>query len=101
LGGGAFTQPENAELRQRAGPTIFLDAPVAELFRRCQQEAVERPLAGNFDQFCKLYEERRPVYMAGAMRIETNGKDVRTVASEIASKLGLPPRSGGPEGVVT
>ena len=46
LGGGAFTQEKNAALLEEAGlSTIFLDAPAEELFRRCQLQALERPVA--------------------------------------------------------
>ena len=48
LGGGAFAQANNAALLEEAGlSTIFLDAPVEELFRRCQQQQLERPLRGD------------------------------------------------------
>jgi shikimate kinase len=83
LGGGAFVRAENAALLEQAGvPVVFLDAPVEELFRRCQQERqVERP----------LYEARRPHYLAAALRIETGGKEIDTVAAEVARALGLEP----------
>ena len=41
VGGGAFAQENNAALlEQRGVATIFLDAPVEELFRRCQEQPV-------------------------------------------------------------
>jgi shikimate kinase len=90
LGGGAFVQAKNATLlAQAAVPVVFLDAPVEELFRRCQQEPVERPLRRDQEQFRQLYQARRPHYMAAALRIETGGKDVETVAAEVAQSLGL------------
>jgi shikimate kinase len=91
LGGGAFVQPENAALLAQAGlQVVFLDAPGDELFRRCQQEQkVERPLRRDEDQFRQLYQTRRPHYLAAAMRIETSGKDVETVAGEVARALSL------------
>jgi shikimate kinase len=92
LGGGAFVQPENAALLSAAGvPTVFLDAPVEELFRRCQEQAVERPLRRDQDQFRQLYATRRPHYAAAAWRIETGGKDIESVAEEIIRCLGLIP----------
>jgi shikimate kinase len=91
LGGGAFVQPKNAALLAQAGShVVFLDAPVDELFRRCQQEQkVERPLRRDEDQFRQLYQTRRPHYLAAALRIETSGKDVDTVAAEVARELGF------------
>jgi shikimate kinase len=90
LGGGAFVQAENAALLKQAGvPVVFLDAPVAELFRRCQQEMVERPLRRDQTHFQHLYETRRPRYLAATVRIETGGKDVQAVAEEVRRGLGL------------
>lgn len=102
LGGGAFVQAANAALLAKSkAPVVFLDAPVEELFRRCQQEAetVERPLRRDQEQFRALYEARRPQYLAASVRIETSGKDVTTVAAEVAGALGLRQKreSGGVE----
>src|SRR5215472_8255590 len=48
LGGGAFAQPQNRNALQQAGAiTILLEAPLEELWRRCQQDGSgkARPLA--------------------------------------------------------
>jgi shikimate kinase len=90
LGGGAFVQPANATLVEKAGiHSVFLDAPVEELLRRCEDEPKERPLRQDPKQFRELYEKRRQSYMKAAVRIETHGKDVDTVAAEVACSLGL------------
>ena len=90
LGGGAFAQANNASLLEQAGwSTIFLDAPVEELFRRCQQQPLERPLRGDMKEFQRLYEDRRPCYLKAGLRIETAGKDVEEVAVEAINRLGL------------
>ncbi len=90
VGGGAFVQAENSALLENAGiPSVFLDAPVDELFRRCQEQSHHRPLRRDREQFRQLHEARRPGYMAAALRIETGGKDVGTVAAEVASGLVL------------
>jgi len=90
LGGGAFVQAENAALLgQTQSPIVFLDAPVDELFRRCQQEKVERPLRQDQKRFRQLYEARRPRYLAGTLRVETAGKSVDAVAVEVAGLLGI------------
>jgi shikimate kinase len=90
LGGGAFAQANNASLLQEAGwSTIFLDAPVEELFRRCQQQPLERPLRGDMKEFQRLYEDRRRCYLKAGSRIETGGKDVEEVAAEAINRLGL------------
>jgi shikimate kinase len=91
LGGGAFAQAENFALLHRSGfATVFLDAPVEELFRRCrEQRDLDRPLRGGLQEFRKLYESRRPRYMEAGLRIETAGKDVEDVAAEAIANLGL------------
>jgi shikimate kinase len=90
LGGGTFAQPTNAALIGEAeAHSVFLDAPVKELFRRCEQEQKERPLRHDSKQFRALYAKRRRSYMKAALRIETNGKDVGAVAAEVACSLGL------------
>ncbi len=90
LGGGAFVQAENTALLEQAGVlSVFLDAPVEELFRRCQEQALDRPLRRDAEQFRRLHEARRPSYMAAVLRFETSGKDVDTVAAELATSLEL------------
>lgn len=90
LGGGAFAYAENAELIERAqSVTIFLDASAEELFRRCEMQEVDRPLRQSLDDFRNLYLARRPRYLTATLRIETDGKDVETIAAEVAGCLGL------------
>jgi shikimate kinase len=95
LGGGASVQPENAALLGTSEiKTIFLDGSVEELFRRCQEQNLERPLASNPENFRTLYEKRRPDYLKASLRIETQGKSVEAIAKEVAVALGLVAWSG-------
>jgi shikimate kinase len=88
VGGGAFAQASNAALL--AGfPVVFLDAPVEELFRRCQEQELKRPLRRELAEFQRLYQARRPCYLKAAVCIETGGKDVEEVADETIKSLGL------------
>jgi len=90
LGGGAFTFPENvAIIHELEAHTVFLDAPVEELLRRCREELLVRPLCQSEEQFRRLYEARRPAYMAATCRIETHNKEVEIVAAEVACSLGV------------
>lgn len=94
LGGGAFVQPQNAELLQEAGvPVVFLDAAVEELWRRCSEQAeaagMERPLLRSFEKFESLYRSRRRSYLKAGLTIATGGREVNAIAAEIAKKLGL------------
>jgi shikimate kinase len=94
LGGGAFVQTANAALLQAAGvPTVFLDAPVAELWQRCRRQAsetgTERPLFQSMEQFRKLFGARRKGYLKSSCKVATGGRTVDEIAAEIAKSLGL------------
>ena len=94
LGGGAFVQKKNAGLVGAAGfPTVFLDASVEELWRRCRQQAeeqgIERPLLSSLENFRELYETRRPDYLKASFRQETGGKTVEEIAAKVVQALGL------------
>lgn len=94
LGGGAFVQRGNAAKLKAAGaPTVFLDAPVEELWQRCQKQALEsgtaRPLLRNLKVFCDLYETRRRGYSKASLRVETGSRSVDEIAGEIAAVLGI------------
>jgi len=94
LGGGAFVQKQNARLVKAASvPTVFLDASVEELWRRCRQQAdqqgTERPLLTSFTSFRELYDARWPHYSKALFRQETSGKTVNEIASEVVAALGL------------
>lgn len=94
LGGGAFVQEENAALLAASGvPTVFLDAPVEELWRRCSQQAsaegAVRPLLRSQEQFRELHATRRRSYMKASRKMETGSRAVDAIAAEIAKELGL------------
>jgi shikimate kinase len=94
LGGGAFAQPENQALLKTAGvATVFLDAPVDELWQRCCAQASEatrqRPLLKNLEQFRSLYVARRQSYSMARLKIDTEGRSVQAIASQIAEELGF------------
>jgi shikimate kinase len=96
LGGGAYARKKNVALLKSAGaPTVFLKAPVDELWRRCCQQVkaagIERPLQQNEAQFRRLYAARRASYGRALLNIETFGKDLPEIADEIARKLKLQP----------
>ena len=94
LGGGAFVQRENAALLKAfSAPTVFLDAPIEELWRRCCTQAsetgAERPLLRSVEQFRKLYETRRNSYRKAALKVQTGKRTVESISAEIEQKLGL------------
>jgi shikimate kinase len=94
LGGGAFVQKENATLLKAfSAPTVFLDAPIEELWQRCCTQAsetgAERPLLRSVEQFRKLYETRRNSYRKAALKVQTGKRTVESISAEIEQKLGL------------
>jgi shikimate kinase len=94
LGGGAFVQEQNATLLGVSGvPTVFLDAPVEELWQRCRKQAseagTERPLLRSIDEFRKLYESRRAGYLRAFLAVQTRHRTLDEIASEIAASLAL------------
>lgn len=94
LGGGAFVQKQNARLLQASGvPTVFLDAPVEELWQRCCKQAAEaaaeRPLLRTPEQFRELYKARRKSYSGASARIQTGNRTIDAIATEIVERFGL------------
>jgi len=94
LGGGAFVKQENAALLKASSvPTIFLDAPVEELWQRCCTQASEagaqRPLLRSRKQFDELYAARHKNYSKASLKIQTSSRAVQTIVAEIAEALGL------------
>jgi shikimate kinase len=88
LGGGAFVDERNRKLLQ-PWPTIFLQAPVEELWRRSSEDKEIRPLRRDRGQFEALYAERLPFYRQATLSIETSGKDPSVTCLEIESALQL------------
>jgi shikimate kinase len=102
LGGGAFVQGENAKLIENSGlSTVFLDADVNELWRRCCAQAnrgqVERPLLNNLSDFRRLYKARQRHYERATLRLATDGKAVDQIADELAKMLKLSPGRKDPK----
>ena len=90
VGGGAFVQAENASLLDNADtPTIFLDAPAQELWKRCGTDPIERPLRRQEAEFHELYEARRPHYLRAMLRVETGGRNIEHIVDEIVGSLRL------------
>ena len=90
LGGGTFAQPKNRELL-RSWPSVFLEVPLDELWRRTLEDPVARPLRkDSLTDFARLYESRLPSYRQATMTVVTSGKDdLASVCGEIESKLQL------------
>ncbi len=86
LGGGTFAQPENRELLQ-SWQSVFLEAPLDELWRRCVEHAKDRPLRKDRIEFARLYQHRLPFYRQATVTVVTTGKDPASLCGEIERKL--------------
>src|SRR5271165_1975775 len=86
LGGGTFAQPRNRELLQ-TWPSVFLDAPLDELWRRCLDHDQNRPLRSDRGEFDNLYQQRLPFYRQATMTVVTSGKDPASLCAEIERTL--------------
>jgi shikimate kinase len=90
LGGGAFVDLGTRELLcQRNIPAVWLNASADELFRRCNEPGVVRPLRRNAEQFRQLYEKRISAYREADICIETEAKDVASLVEEIMQNASL------------
>lgn len=91
LGGGTFAQEQNRKAIEASGvSTVFLDAPLPELWQRCAQQLdAKRPLMTSQNKFRETHKARLPYYRTASQRIDTMGKQVDAIAAEIAETLGL------------
>lgn len=93
LGGGTFAQEQNHKAIQASGvPTVFLDASLPELWRRCSQQTnlgASRPLQTSQAVFRKLHRDRVRYYRTATLRLDTSGKQIDAIAAEISAALGL------------
>jgi shikimate kinase len=88
LGGGAFVQQQNRAALETAGTiTILLEAPLEELHRRCNGENKVRPLAREKERFDELFAARRADYALARFKVQTLGKSVEQIATEIERLL--------------
>ena len=92
LGGGTFVQETNRTLLA-SWPSVFLDAPVSELWQRCLQheaaDGAKRPLRNDPDQFARLHEQRLPFYRQASLVLNTSGRQVAEICQEIQRALQL------------
>lgn len=88
-GGGVLGRAENRRIL--AGRTVVnLGASVQECLRRVRGSPVERPLLSGPDPQAaarRLWEERRPLYAAVPLQVDTTGKSPREVAREIRERF--------------
>ena len=93
LGGGTFAHGQNHKAMQASGfPTVFLDASLPELWRRCMEQSnlgAARPLQTSQNVFRELHRDRVRYYRTATLRLDTTGKQIDAIAAEISEALGL------------
>lgn len=94
-GGGAVLSAANRELMQSAGHVVRLTASIEELVRRVSMDS-SRPLlqteADVRTRVEQLIRERAGLYDFADLSIETTGKEIETIVSEILEDLSAQPR---------
>ena len=86
LGGGTFCSDENRRIISSTGVSMWLDAPIDTLYRRCAGEET-RPLFTSRSEMEQLLEKRRPSYEQTSLRIEAGDLSVEALARRIFNQL--------------
>jgi shikimate kinase len=84
LGGGAFGQPQNCEVVENNGVSIWLDCPLP-LIRQRLDGCTERPLARDPRKFDLLYYARRESYARADYHLQVAGNDAGLVVEAVLS----------------
>lgn len=84
LGGGAFARPENLQLVEDYGVTMWLDCRL-EMVQRRVESSSDRPLARDPGKFDELFEARRPYYARADYHIEVTSDDPAVVVEAICA----------------
>jgi shikimate kinase len=92
LGGGAVTTPEVRGLLEERATVVWIDVDVETAWQRV--EGSGRPLARNFADFERLYEERRPIYAEVADVVAHDLDDVVLAVAGVHVERGALARLG-------
>jgi shikimate kinase / 3-dehydroquinate synthase len=87
LGGGALEDGANRRAVAESGILIFLDASVATCAANTARQPGTRPLLRKPGALERLHAERRPRYLAAAVRIVVDGMTPHAVAHSIEAAL--------------
>ena len=82
LGGGAFLDPENRDVAETTGLTVWLKVSFARIADRVRIDGT-RPKFTNKEQAEALYHGREPYYALAKVHVSTDEGSPETVADEI------------------
>ena len=87
LGSGTFCSPEGQDAANRAGLTVWLECPFAEMMQRYRHFHAPRPFAGGEAELRALLEQRLPFYAGAALHLPTGARPVAAVVEELLRAL--------------
>jgi len=82
LGGGAYLDPENRELADKTGLTIWLKVSFAKVTDRVKIDGT-RPKYADKDQAERLYRSREPFYANAKVHISVDASSPEAVVNDI------------------
>ena len=86
LGGGAFLAPENREIAENTGLTVWLKASFAKVTGRVKIDGT-RPNFSSKDQAEALYRTREPYYAMAKVHVSTEDETPEAIVDEIIGVL--------------
>jgi shikimate kinase len=86
LGGGTFVDPENREVAEKSGLTVWLKVSFSKLVHRVRMDGT-RPKFTDRAQAERLYETREPFYALAKVHISTDEGTPETAADQIIGVL--------------
>ena len=92
LGAGAVTSAATRELLADRATTLWLDVDVETCWERVR--GGDRPLAQDYDEFKRLYEERRSLYADAADAVVRDADDAVLAAARVHVERGALQRLG-------
>lgn len=100
LGGGAILREENRDRMAATASVVWLQAEAETIHQRLANDPAtssQRPnltADGGLPEIVRVLEDRDPLYRECAdLVVDTENKDVATVAAEILDRLDLPPEN--------
>ena len=82
LGGGAYIDPENREVAEKTGLTVWLKVSFEKLASRVKIDGT-RPKFADLEQVQRLFQTREPFYAMAKIHISTDDGTPDSVADEI------------------
>ena len=86
-GGGTFVDPQNRDMINRDGLSVWLDVPLDRLIMRIPADG-RRPLAADRGGFERLYNLRRPCYQQAHYRVDAARVSIDAIIEQLLDYLG-------------